>query len=326
MARVELLGDEDDSFQRSEEGSVRDRMPTEVALIGLGRWGRRLVPGLVDRFNLRVACTLDNPAPVEWLRTHYPSVGHTWSLDSVLADAAIDAVVVATPIETHAAIAARALELGKNVFVEKPLATTVEDAGAVVALADRSGRILFVGHTLLYDPALVRLLAASGKDPAKFARLSWRKLGTLDSDLFWNVASHFTSVALVLFGEQPVDVSLLAAEGVLTECDIAVVHLTFSEGRHAIIDLDRVAPNDERCVAVVSERGTLRVWRDGTLHELFDGRFAPAATGDRRALDVELDAFRAAVEEGAPFPSDGAHAAAVVEAVVRIRSLAAASR
>ena len=300
-------------------------MPTRIALVGVGRWGRRLLPRLAERFEVRVACTRGNPESADWLRTHAPEVERTTSLDRVLEDDSIDAVVIATPIESHAAITARVLAAGKHVFVEKPLATSVEEAAALVTAADRSGRVLFVGHTLLYDPAFAQLRLRAQDDPVELARMTWRKLGTFDSDLFWNLVSHHVSLALALFGVQPTDVEVLAAAGVVTECDLAVVRLAFGDGRSATTDVDRVAPNVERSVTVVSESSTLTVWRDGGLYELRDGAFVPIATGGRDALDEELDAFAAAVELGAPFPSDGAHATAVVETVARIRGVAAAA-
>jgi predicted dehydrogenase len=300
-------------------------MPTRIALVGVGRWGRRLLPGLAQRFDVRLACTRGNLESADWLRTHAREVEHTASLDRVLDDDSIEAVVVATPIESHAEIASRALGAGKHVFVEKPLATSIDEATALIAAADQSEHVLFVGHTLLYDPAFAQLRSSARDDPVELARMTWRKLGTFDSDLFWNLVSHHVSLALALLGEQPTDVELLAAAGVVTDCDLAIVRLAFPDGRHVITDVDRVAPNVERSVTVASESGALAVWRDGALHELRDGVFVPIATGGRGALDEELDAFAAAVERGAPFPSDGSHAAAVVETVARIRGVAAAA-
>src|SRR6267143_6553549 len=100
-------------------------MPTRIALVGVGRWGRRLLPGLAERFDVHVACTRGNPESADWLRARAPEIEHTASLERVLDDDSVEAVVLATPIESHAEIASRVLAAGKHVFVEKPLATSV---------------------------------------------------------------------------------------------------------------------------------------------------------------------------------------------------------
>jgi predicted dehydrogenase len=214
--------------------------------------------------------------------------------------------VLATPVETHAALALQALEAGKHVFVEKPLATSSADAARVAAA--RGDRVLFVGHVLLYHPLFGRLRGERWQQ----ARMSWRKVGTFGADLLWNLASHHVSLAIALAGAPPDDAELLSAEGVVTTCDRAVVRLRFG-AREVLIDLDRAgAPR-----AHVISAGRL-VWADDALYELRGERLELVAeAGD--ALGAELDAFRAAVEDGAPFPSDAAHALAVVETIERIR-------
>jgi predicted dehydrogenase len=144
------------------------------------------------------------------------------------------------------------------------------------------------------------------------ARMSWRKVGTFDSDLFWNLGSHHVSLALALAGGPPDEVELLSSEGVVTDCDRAVVRLGFG-GREVLIDLDRAGGPP----ASVVSAGKL-VWAGETLHEL-RGEALELVAGGRDPLGAELDAFRAAIEEGAPFPSDAAHAVAVVETIERIR-------
>jgi UDP-2-acetamido-3-amino-2,3-dideoxy-glucuronate N-acetyltransferase len=264
---------------------------TRVALVGSGRWGRRLEAPLAARFDLAVA-------------------GRE-AVKQVLADPAIDAVVLATPIETHAELALRALEAGKHVFVEKPLAASAADARRV---ADAAGdRILFVGHLLLYHPLFRRLQA----EPFASARLSWRKVGTFDSDLFWNLGSHSVSLALALAGGPPDEVELLATRGVVTECDLAIVRFGFG-GREVLIDIDRTGTPSASVVTVSTQDGRVLIWHDEALYELRDEQPVLVAEGGD-PLAVELDAFRAALEEGAPFPSDAGHAIAVVETIERIK-------
>jgi UDP-2-acetamido-3-amino-2,3-dideoxy-glucuronate N-acetyltransferase len=270
---------------------IRDpsRMRTRVALVGAGRWGRLLLPPLRERFDVPVCVTTGGPEGIEWLRGQ--GIEATTDMDTVLSDPSIDAVAIATPMESHAALAGRALAAGKHVFVEKPLATSSSDARRAAAAA--GDRILFVGHVYLYHP----LLHGVRNVPVRSTSSTWRKHGTFDSDLFWNLASHDVSIALSLFGELPAQI-----EVPMSERDRARIRLGFSGGRDAFIDIDRTS----------SERSkTLEL--NGTM-------VLDLTQGD--PLQRELDAFAAAVERGEPFPSDAAHGVAVVETVERIRGAA----
>jgi predicted dehydrogenase len=274
---------------------IRDpsQMRTRVALLGAGRWGRRLLPALRQRFDVPVACTTGGAAGVEWLREQGVE---PVALEQALADETIDAVAIATPIETHAELVARALDAGKHVFVEKPLATSSVEARD---LAARGGPVLFVGHVYLYHPLLDELRA----EPLRSARLMWRKYGTFDSDLYWNLASHDVSTVIALFGERPERV-----EVPLAGRDATRIELGFAAGRNAVIEIDRMAQERVKIVHATTESGA-------ELSLDFD-------VAEPRSLDRELDAFADAVERGDPFPSDAAHAVAVVEIVERIREAA----
>jgi predicted dehydrogenase len=237
-----------------------------------------------------LASTTGAAAGVEWLREQDVEFV---SLERSLADETIDAVAIATPIETHAELAGRALDAGKHVFVEKPLATSSAEARA---LAERDGPVLFVGHVYLYHPLLDVLRAG----PLRSVRLRWRKYGTFDSDLYWNLASHDVSTVLALFGEPPERVLVPLAER-----DATRIELGFSADRNAVIEIDRMSQERVKIAHATTESGA----------EL-SLDFAAAGA---RSLDRELDAFAAAIERGEPFPSDAAHAVAVVETVERIR-------
>jgi len=302
----------------------RHHVGTVVALTGLGRWGRRLLPELDKCFDVRVCCTAGGAAGgPDWLGGRFPSTSWTADFDLVLSDDAIAAVVLATPIETHAELASRALHAGKHVFVEKPLATTPTEASELASLAHRAGKVLFIGDVYLYHPILTRMLAATVDDPVELARLFWRKLGTFESDLFWNLVSHEVSVACALMRDTPDDVELLACGGDVTECDSALALLRFSGGREAWIDVDRLTPTRTKIVSVRTRRRRGLTWQDNVLFERRGRevvtRYRPRAS----ALGRELEAFRTAVEHGLPFPSDASHGVGVVQVVTRLRAAAA---
>ncbi|MEL6616680.1 MAG: Gfo/Idh/MocA family oxidoreductase, partial [Bacteroidota bacterium] len=128
--------------------------PVRLAQIGVGYWGRNLLRNAAAMPGTNVVAVCDtDPRALDAARRLAPEARLSSDLDLVLSDASIEAVIVATETPTHAEIAARALEAGKHVFVEKPLAQSVEDAERLVALAEAHDRRLMVGHLLRYHPA-----------------------------------------------------------------------------------------------------------------------------------------------------------------------------
>src|SRR5438105_3786620 len=129
-------------------------MPVPVAVIGCGYWGRNLVRNFAELGALAAICDPDQ-APASQLSARYggPGVG----LEPMLRDPAIAGVAIAAPAAQHAALATAALEAGKHVFVEKPLALTVPEAEGLCTLAEQRGRVLMVGHLLQYHPAFIAL-------------------------------------------------------------------------------------------------------------------------------------------------------------------------
>ncbi len=129
-----------------------------VACVGAGYWGRNLVRNfhaLPGSF-LSVCCDLDEDA-LSFISTHYSDVTITRHFAAVLEDPNVEAVVLATPVTSHFRMAKQALEAGKHVFVEKPLALQVGEAEVLCRMAETHGQVLMVGHLLEYHPAVCKL-------------------------------------------------------------------------------------------------------------------------------------------------------------------------
>src|SRR5918993_155035 len=140
--------------------------PVTVGVVGLGYWG----PNLARNFaalagaELRWLCDA-RPEARDRFAPMFPAATFTDRMEDLLEDAALDAVILATPVPTHAELAVRVLEAGKHCFVEKPLAQSVADAERAGAAADAAGRVLMVGHLLQYHPGVRKLkeIAESGE-------------------------------------------------------------------------------------------------------------------------------------------------------------------
>ena len=140
---------------QSLNGNSLDKTPS-IALLGCGYWGKNLARNFNNLGALKLVC---DPAKAgrEVAKENVPDVAVSCEFSDAIQASEIEAVVIATPAESHFELAAAALKAGKDVFVEKPMALRVDDGLKLQALADQHGRILMVGHLLEYHPAVLRL-------------------------------------------------------------------------------------------------------------------------------------------------------------------------
>src|SRR5947199_6072819 len=134
-------------FMAKTEVAKRD---VRVSVIGAGYWGRNLVRNYYTLGALESVCDVDEHT-LERVRKEY-QVAATKNYDSILAEPAVDGVVIAAPAALHYDLAKRALLAGKHVFVEKPLAMNAQDGKRLLELAKETGVVLMVGHILEYHP------------------------------------------------------------------------------------------------------------------------------------------------------------------------------
>lgn len=232
-----------------------------VGLLGCGRWGRNIAKTLASIDALRV---IADPA-VEALAPFARELGAELvaTPEEVFRREDIDAVAIAAPAVDHARLVLAALAAGKHVFVEKPLALTLEDARACAEAAERAGRILMVGHLLQYHPAFIRLVemvregAIGELRHIVSNRLNPGAIRTEENAL-WSFAPHDFSMVLGLTNQQPVDVSALAARVVDPALpDQYAVLMRFSDRLTAQVNVSWVAPQKEHKLTVLGTTGAL---------------------------------------------------------------------
>ena len=234
---------------------------TSVGVAGLGYWGPNLARNLaaLPGCELRWLCDADSDAR-ERVRARFPGARLATDLGELLGDDGLDAVVLATPVPTHAPLALRVLAAGKHCFVEKPLATSVTDAEAVAEAAERAGRTLMVGHLLEYHPGvrMLRTLIDDGDLGTPYYiygnRLNLGKLRA-DESALWSLGAHDVSVILALADEEPEEA---VAHG---ECyvrpgvqDVVFCYLRFASGLAAHLHLSWLDPHKERRFTVVGAK------------------------------------------------------------------------
>src|SRR6202011_2105645 len=131
-----------------------DAPPIRVGVIGYGYWGPNVVRNFAEVTGAQVWAVSDmSQERLALAHARYPSVTTTTDAHALIADPAIDAVVIITPVSTHYPLALEALRAGKQVLVTKPMATTSEEAAELIAEADRRRRVLLVDHTFIYTGA-----------------------------------------------------------------------------------------------------------------------------------------------------------------------------
>jgi predicted dehydrogenase len=187
--------------------------PVRVAALGLGYWGPNLARAWagLEETELAWLCDLDD-ARLDRMGRQFQEARVTKDFDEVLADETVEAVSIATSAPTHAQLALRAIEAGKHVFVEKPLALTSVDARAMATAAERAGLLMVVGHLLVHHPAVAKLkeLVDSGElGRTHYLYTNRQNLGQVRSDenALWSLGAHDISVLLHLVGELPESVS-----------------------------------------------------------------------------------------------------------------------
>ena len=227
-----------------------------MAQIGVGQWGKNLLRNFAELAELRWICDLDD-ARLQQFAPRYPSARATTSIDDVLDDDELDAVVVATPVPTHYELAKRVLDAGKHVFVEKPPAMRGAEMEELCELAEERGLVLMPGHLLLYHPGVQKLKALV--DTGELGEVlciygNRQNLGTIrmHENALWSLGVHDLSVVLYLLDEEPSEV-VAHGNAFLTPGveDVVFCYLRFPSGRIAHMHLSWLDPHKMRKITVV---------------------------------------------------------------------------
>jgi UDP-2-acetamido-3-amino-2,3-dideoxy-glucuronate N-acetyltransferase len=218
-----------------------------VAVVGAGYWGPNLIRNCLDMGILDCVCDIDEKA-LEPVLARDPTITTTTKFEEALARP-INAVIIAAPAQFHAGMCLEAIAAGKHVFVEKPLALSVDEGRKIASAADTAGVSVFVGHVLLYHPAIIKMrsLIADGAIGdvwhLRSRRLSLGKLRSHES-VWWSFAPHDVALMLAIMGEEPK--TAVAAQTCFRDAvisDVAYADFEFSGERSAHVEVCWLDPD-----------------------------------------------------------------------------------
>ncbi len=316
--------------------------PLKFAVVGCGYWGPNFIRNLheLDEAVVTYICDKDE-ARLEKIGRRYPKLQRTTHYEDVLASKDVDAVIIATPVSTHFPLAMAALEAGKHVLIEKPIAATSEQARTIIETAKERGLVAAVDHTFVYTSAVrkIRSLVEDGSVGDLCYIDSVRvNLGLFQSDVnvIWDLAVHDLSIIDYVIGDGlPVSISATGAAHLGTQENIAYISLVYPDNLIAHVHVNWLAPVKVRQMLVggtrkmiiyddvepsekikVYDRGAEAKSKEEIYKTLIQYR-----TGDTwipfidntEALNRELREFTAAVLIGAPLPASAQSGLRIVQ-------------
>lgn len=229
-----------------------------LGIVGCGYWG----PNLLRNFaslpdcSVRLACDAD-PGRLKHIKSVYPQIDLTDRFEQILEDTGIDAVAVATPVWTHHELAKQALEAGKHVLIEKPMASTSAQCRELIDIAEKKNLKVMVGHTYIYSPTIrkIKEIIDHG-DIGNLLYISSQRLNLglfqKDINVAWDLAPHDISIMLYVTGSPPLAVNCQGKSHINRGVeDVTNMSLTFQNGGFATIQTSWLDPNKVRRMTFV---------------------------------------------------------------------------
>lgn len=263
-----------------------------IAVVGAGYWGPNLIRNFAAVGEL-VAVVDRDQARLDKQRSLYPGLHFTANLQEVLQNEAVQGVALATPADSHYDLAKKVLQVGKSVFVEKPLAQTVAECQDLIDLADERGVVLMVGHTFEFNAAVQyveKCIEQNELGQIYYIYSQRLNLGVVRSDInaLWNLAPHDISIALRWLKKMPVRVDARGYTYLQPGIeDVVYLNMEFEDGVAVHVHVSWLDPGKVRRMTVVGSEKMI-VYDDASTEakiQLYDKGI------DRRGLDGSLGDF-----------------------------------
>ena len=276
-----------------------------IAVVGAGHWGPNLIRNFHDKQRSAVARVVDRDAArLAQVAARFPDIAVSDDAEDAFGDRGIDAVVIATPTVTHHPLVLRALEAGKHVLVEKPIATRTDEAEQLCALAESNGLVLMVGHVFLYNAAVRRVkqyLDAGELGRVYYVSMVRTNLGPIRADVnaAWDLASDDISIVNYWLDADPLTVSAVGGSWINPKVE-DTVFATLRYPGDVLVNLHTswLDPRKNRDITIVGDRKML-TFDDLNLNEpirLYDKYVSDEQT--KVGFVDTFATFRASVRDG----------------------------
>ncbi|MCK5341829.1 MAG: Gfo/Idh/MocA family oxidoreductase [Candidatus Heimdallarchaeota archaeon] len=232
---------------------MENKNKLSVGFIGLGRWGKRLVFECDKLMVVRVAHACSDEKII-WLKEMLPHIMPVSDINAIFNNEEIEAVIIATPIDTHTELVKLVFAAGKHVFVEKPLSSSHKEASELIALARQDEKVLFVGQTYFYSESYQHIRRQLNEEIPQYIRFVWNKYGTFDNDITWNLIVHDTIIACDLLGEV-LGIEIEKSQSVESALDQIVFTVKHEKGE-ARFEYDRVSKKKEKYFEIETNKRT----------------------------------------------------------------------
>jgi UDP-2-acetamido-3-amino-2,3-dideoxy-glucuronate N-acetyltransferase len=307
-----------------------------LAIIGSGKWGMNHVKTANSLLggNLKIVCDF-NPSTEDKIKAVNPSIKFTTDINEILNDAHINAVIIATPAETHFDVAFKCLNMYKNVLVEKPITLHSYEAKILHETAEKNNLKLMVGHVLLFHPAIIKIkeeLIAGRMGKLQYLYSNRLNLGTVrtEENILWSFAPHDISIIQYLTDGYPESIDAKGAKFLQSNIeDTTITYLNYPGNVHAHIFVSWLHPFKEQRLVVIGDKGMFvfdDVAKDGKLKfypkgfeivngslQKFDREFEIVHIEEKPPLAEEQKHFFNSIIENKKPLTDGLHALQVLQ-------------
>lgn len=287
-----------------------------LAVIGLGKWGKHLVREFSKISNVVVCCSLGDLKNKDWLKSNYPKIKYTNKIAEIIENKSINSVVIATPIDTHYTIAEKMLLSGKNVFLEKPMATKVQEALDLYHKSlDSKGKLL-IGHIFLYHEVFNQIKKIIAGKKIQEILFEWNKYGSFSEDIKWNLLSHDIALLIKLIGI-PSKIKLLDEELNRSSTNKGAWILEFISGTKCRIYINRTSKIKSKKITITLKNQKI-IWQNEILYSDQNGTLKEIYKPQHSALSLECQDFLDSINQDRSPLSDGKLGLEVVKQICSI--------
>lgn len=286
-----------------------------VAVVGIGKWGKNILREFNATNEVIAVVHKGSPESTEFITKEYPSLASSISFEEVLANPSVNLIAIATPISTHYELVKKALVAGKNVFCEKPLATSAHEVTELIALAKEKNVSLFVGYQFTKHDVFEKIKEIAQNEKIEKMRFEWNKFGTFKEDISWNLLVHELSMAITLLGA-PLSLKKTFFHSAISACDVISFDASFANNVECFFEINRISDKKEKLVQIFTDKNIF-LWRDDELFKLEgDKGYASIYKAQSQPLTKEIELVVASVSEKKP--GDNSLSVAIAEVIEKL--------